>query len=92
MQFVDKKKSHSVMFNYLITNRFKMYHSTEPVLLKGLDAKKKYKVKELNMHTGKKSPLNQRAIYSGDFLMKVGYNPQVTETRRSVVLEIKAIK
>jgi len=91
MQFVNGTKDHSVVFSYLITNRFEIHYSIEPVLLKGLDPKKKYQVKEVNLYPKEKSPLNQKAIYSGDYLMKVGFNPEVTGERRSVVLEIKAV-
>jgi len=88
MQFVNQTKDHSVVFCYLISNRFQIDYSVEPVLLKGLDPNKKYQIRELNLYEGDSSPLNETTIYSGDFLMKIGFNPQVSRERESVILEL----
>ena len=78
MQYVNKTKDQSVVFSYLISNRFKINYSLEPVLLKGLDPNKKYRIRELNLYADEVSPINQIKAYSGEFLMKVGFNPEVT--------------
>lgn len=90
-QFVNDEKDHAMVFGYLITNRFAIHYSVEPVLLKGLDEDKKYRIRELNLYNGEVSVLDEEAVYSGEFLMKVGFNPEVTRERESVVIEIKAI-
>lgn len=36
--------------------------------------------------------LNTEGVYTGEYLMTVGFNPDVTERRSSVVLEINEIK
>ncbi len=87
-QFVSKDKSRSVVFSYLIVNRFEMNYSVEPLRFKGLDAAKKYRIRELNVFPDTLSPIDETTVYSGDYLMKVGFNPDVGVERRSVVLEV----
>jgi alpha-galactosidase len=91
-QFVDTAKEHSIWFSYLVETRYNINPSVEPVRLQGLDPEKQYHIKELNMFPGTSSPVDSTKIYSGDFLMKVGFNPDVRGSRQSVVLEIKAVK
>jgi alpha-galactosidase len=70
-----------------------MENATErPVLLNGLDASMKYKIKEINLYPGTVSTINANQIYSGDFLMNIGINPDVNAKRASVVLEITEVK
>ncbi|MFT5165312.1 MAG: alpha-galactosidase [Saprospiraceae bacterium] len=90
LMFVNEKKERAVVFNYLVSNRFDFTYSYEPVKLQGLDAAKKYEVKEINTYPETASTITKN-IYSGDFLMKVGFNPDVTLQRKSVVLEITAL-
>ena len=92
MQFVNSAKDHAVVFSYLVTNRFQIHYSVEPVRWKGLKPDQKYQIKELNLYPEEPSPLDESAVYSGDYLMKVGFNPEVTEKRRSVVLEVKTVQ
>ena len=89
--YVNKDKSSAVVFNYLISNR-KIISVETPVKLNGLDRNKKYKIKELNIYPGTKTNLNQSLVYSGDFLMNVGFNPRVSQNRSSVVLQIDEVK
>ncbi len=91
-QFVDESKNKSILFSYLVTNRYEVNYAVEPVLLKGLDASKKYKIRELNVYPGTTSPIDVSTIYSGDYLMKIGFNPDVSGQRKSVVLEIVAVQ
>ncbi len=92
LMFVNEERTRSIMFNYFITNRYTPSSNAGPVKLKGLDPSKNYKIKEINLMPGKKSPVNESTIYSGDFLMKVGINPLVESSRSSVVLVIEAVK
>ncbi|MEQ8532620.1 MAG: GH36 C-terminal domain-containing protein [Imperialibacter sp.] len=63
-----------------------------PIILNGLDPNKKYQLKEINLYSGARSWLNPEKMYSGDFLMKVGFNPLVNLNRTSVVLEVNEMR
>jgi alpha-galactosidase len=91
LMYVSTDKSQGVIFNYLVSNRYDE-GSRLPVKLKGLDASKQYKIRETNVYPDQRSLLSSETIYSGDFLMKAGFNPQVSEGRRSVVLVIEQVK
>ena len=92
VMYVDGNKEKAIMFNYLVNNRFKNTATERPVVLNGLDAGRKYTVREINLYPGSSSTLNASKTYSGDFLMTVGINPDVTLRRTSVVLEIEEVK
>jgi len=85
--YLDEGQSAGVIFNYLVNNRYGE-GSKFPILLKGLDPAKKYRITELNLYPGTKSTIDSASVYSGDFLMKVGFNPDVNLSRTSVVLKI----
>ena len=89
--YIDEAKSTGVMFNYLVNNRYGA-GSTCPIRLKGLVASKKYTVGEINLYPEEKSTLNPDRIYTGDFLMIVGFNPDVKSGRNSVVLKVEESK
>ncbi len=86
--FVDPSQKQAVLFAYMVTNRFEINYSFEPVKLKGLDPMKKYQVKELNIFPETETALDESVILSGDLLMKAGFNPQVSSERKSVVVLI----
>jgi len=88
--YLNEGQSAGIIFNYLVNNRYGE-GSKFPVLLKGLDAAKKYRIAELNLYPGTKSTIDTATIYSGDFLMKVGFNPDVNLSRTSVVLKIEEV-
>jgi alpha-galactosidase len=88
LMYVHPEKSRAIVFNYLVNNRQKITATERPVVLKGLDPQKKYVVKEINLYPGTTSTIPAGKVYSGDFLMKVGINPDVTLRRTSVVLEV----
>ncbi|MBK7608892.1 MAG: alpha-galactosidase [Saprospiraceae bacterium] len=92
LMFVDDTKSRAVMFNYLTTNRYDYNYTVEPIKLKGLDANKRYRIKELNLYPGTRSMIEESVTYSGDFLMSIGFNPNISLRRKSVVLEINEVK
>ena len=83
--YVDEGKSRGIMFNYLVNYRYGA-GSLLPIRLKGLDPARNYRVSEINLYPGTSSPLEAGKVYSGDFLMKVGINPEVHAGRTSVVL------
>jgi alpha-galactosidase len=89
MGYVTEDKTRAVMFNYLVNYRYDE-GSKQPIRLKGLDAGKQYKVKEINLYPGSKSGIDENKTYTGDFLMKIGINPHVNTGRTSVILEIDA--
>lgn len=89
MLYMNEGKSSGVIFNYLVNNRYGE-GSKFPVLLKGLDPLKKYTIREVNLYPGTNSTIDASKVYTGDFLMKVGFNPDVNAGRTSVVLTIEA--
>ncbi|WP_207534083.1 alpha-galactosidase [Desertivirga arenae] len=91
MAYVNEAKTSGVIFNYLVSNRY-AENSKTPIRLKGLDPAKKYRVREINLYPGTKSSINSETIFSGNFLMDVGFNPQVNSTRTSVVLQLEEAK
>lgn len=90
MLYLDENKSSGVIFNYLVNYRYAV-NSSSPILLKGLDPAKKYRIQEINLYPGTKSSIKGETTYTGDFLMKAGFNPDVNSSRTSVVLKIEAV-
>lgn len=73
LMYVSGNKSKAILFKYNIhTTRKDIFN---PVLLQGLDEKKNYRVKEINLFPGTKSALpDNDKIFSGNYLMTVGLN------------------
>jgi alpha-galactosidase len=92
LMYVDNMKSRAVMFTYLVTSRYGQTSTPSPVKLKGLDANKRYSVREINLYPDTKSSIDGSHTYSGDFLMTVGFNPDMSQRRTSVILEINEVK
>lgn len=92
LMYVDQAKSKAIVFNYLVDYRLRLTKTARPVRLDGLDPGKKYTVTELNVYPGTRSWIDSAAVYSGDFLMKVGINPNINSQRTSVVLEVDEVK
>lgn len=90
MMYVDQAKEQAVIFNYLVNNRYGA-GSKFPVKFKGLNSTKKYMVKETNLYPGTNSTLGEGEVYSGDFLMNVGFNPDVRSGRNSVILVVNEV-
>ena len=91
LMYMNDTKTSGVMFNYLVNNRYDEKSRT-PVLLKGLDPSKKYLLTETNLYPGTQSMIHGPSVYSGDFLMTVGFNPQVNAGRSSVIITINEVK
>lgn len=92
LMYVDSTQSKAIMFNYLHSSRFMQTGTERPVKLNGLDPARRYTVKEINLYPGTTSSIKNDTVYSGDFLMTVGINPDVNLRRTSVILEINEIK
>lgn len=90
--YVNKDKSKAIMFNYLVNNRYAITATERPVIMKGLDPLKKYKIKEINLYPEMSSTIKVEEYFTGDYLMKVGFNPNVNLKRTSVLLEIEEAK
>jgi alpha-galactosidase len=71
--YVNDNKSKAVLFNYILNVRRKDLFSK--VLLQGLDPKKNYRFREVNLFPGTKStnPDNDK-VFTGEYLMTVGLN------------------
>ncbi|MBE7171894.1 MAG: alpha-galactosidase [Williamsia sp.] len=92
ISYVSADKSRAILFTYLHNYRVMQTATPRPIQLNGLDPKKKYRVKETNLYPGTKSSVDAGPVYTGEFLMEVGINPQVNGRRTSVVLEISEEK
>ncbi len=88
MLYLNPEKSKGVVFNYLVNNRYDA-GSERPIRMKGLDPQKRYRLTEVNLYPGTTSTLVDKT-YTGEFLMTVGYNPDVKASRSSVVLFLNA--
>jgi alpha-galactosidase len=73
LMYVNENKSKAILFNYILNVRRKDIFTK--VQLQGLDAKKKYRIKEINLFPGTKAtnPDNDK-VFTGDYLMTVGLN------------------
>ncbi|MEQ8239167.1 MAG: alpha-galactosidase, partial [Cyclobacteriaceae bacterium] len=89
LMYVDDNRSSGVVFNYLVNSRYDV-KSRLPIVWKGLDPTKQYKVKEINLYPDSESALKGESTYSGEFLMTVGFNPKLDNQRSSVILSIEA--
>ena len=72
MMYVSEDKDNAVVFSYLLKKSIN--GNTQPLILKGLDPKKNYKLTEVNKMPGSYSwftPLEGK-VYTGEFLMKYG--------------------
>jgi alpha-galactosidase len=87
--YLDSTKTAGIIFNYLVNNRYDA-GSKLPIRLKGLDPAKKYRITEINLYPDTHSTIPDGKTYTGDFLMKVGLNPDLKAERTSVVLKLEA--
>jgi alpha-galactosidase len=74
LMYVNENKSRAILFNYITNIRRKDIFSK--VLLQGLDPKKKYRIKEINLfpETTSAQPDNNK-VFTGEYLMNIGINP-----------------
>jgi alpha-galactosidase len=86
--YMDKGKSKGIFFNYLVNNRYAA-GSTHPIQLQGLIPEKKYQLREVNLYPETRSMTAADKIYTGEYLMKIGFNPHVRAGRTSVVVMVE---
>ncbi len=89
--YLDSTKTAGVLFNYLVNSRYDV-GSKLPIRLKGLDPVKQYRISEINLYPDTQSTIPDGKTYTGDFLMKVGLNPDLRAGRASVVLKLEEAK
>lgn len=89
--YVNEAKNEAVVFNYFVATR-NATRQAIPIKLKGLNPQVRYKIQEVSLYPNMRSPIDSTKTYSGDFLMKVGFNPEVNDRRASVVLKLTATK
>jgi alpha-galactosidase len=72
--YVTVNKDRSILFDYHLNSRRQDIFNR--VALQGLDPKKNYHIREINLFPGTKSqqPDNDK-VFSGDYLMTIGWNP-----------------
>jgi|AGTN01.1.fsa_nt_gi Alpha-galactosidase len=92
LMYVNGQKTEGVMFNYLTNWRYLAEPSLRPVKLQGLDKDKTYRLTEINLYDGVSTPIDQQKVYTGEFLMNIGFNPSVNSSRTSVVVRIESIE
>jgi alpha-galactosidase len=88
--YVSETKRDAVIFNYYVATKYTTPINL-PIKMKGLDPALRYKIAEMNLYPGARSPIDNSKVYSGDFLMTVGYNPEAGMRRTSVVLKVTAL-
>jgi alpha-galactosidase len=91
VMYIDSTKTSAVMFNYLVNYRYDQ-GLKKPIRLKGLDPAKRYKLTEVNPYPGKSSGIGSQNVYSGDFLMKIGFDPNVDADHSSVIVTIQVVQ
>lgn len=91
LMYVSENKNNAVFFGFVTNTRYFPSPAAEPFKFSGLDPKKKYQVKEINIYPGESSALENAKTYSGEFLMNNGLNPWFSKKRSSVVLKVDAL-
>ncbi|WP_316825898.1 alpha-galactosidase [Pedobacter miscanthi] len=91
MLYLSPDKSSGVIFSFLVNSRYGE-GSRFPVKLLGLDAGKRYRCIETNLFPGTGSTIDAQKVYSGDFLMKVGFNPDISSSRTSAIIRLVEVK
>ena len=90
LMYVNPDKSKAVLFSYTLNSRFG--ETFNKVRLQGLDAEKKYLVKEINLFAGIPNSIPTEGITgTGEYLMKVGIPVSSNQALTSSVLEITAL-
>lgn len=90
LMYVDSSKHKAIVFAY---NMYTRHGDTyQNLILQGLDADKKYSVKEINVEDERHASFKESGkIYSGEFLMKQGFNWYLWGSLSSSVLEITEV-
>lgn len=90
LMYINEDQTEGVIFSYLTNWRYLAEPSLRPVKLQGLDKAKTYRLTEINLYDGTRTPIDNQKVYTGEFLMNAGFNPSVNSNRSSVVVKIEA--
>lgn len=90
--YVDDNKSEAIVFNFLV--RKEIYPRPVPVVLQGLDPKKKYTLTEINKDPSDWSRFSKYdgKTFSGEYLMNVGLNFAMYNEYESLVIRLNEVK
>ena len=86
VMYMEQGKHKGLMFNYLVNNRYGT--GSNQIRLKGLDPDKNFSISEVNLYPGTKSTITS-AVYTGQYLMTVGINPDVRAGKTSALIAIE---
>ncbi|MEO6290825.1 MAG: alpha-galactosidase [Ginsengibacter sp.] len=89
LMYVDSSKEKAIVFAYnLYAKRGDTYRN---IMMEGLDASRKYMLKEINIENGKEGAFRESGkFFSGEYLMKEGLNWYLDGSLASSVLELTA--
>jgi alpha-galactosidase len=90
LMYVNETKDRAVFFVYSLDNHLKYRYP--PVKFQGLDAKKKYKLTEINKLGQKSSFPADNRVFSGDFLLNAGIQINMRKAYQSLVIELVEMK
>lgn len=88
IMYVSKDKKRAVVFDYCFEYEGRTGNG-KAIKLNGLDAKKKYKVTELNV--SKSNFWGNGKIFSGEYLINEGLNPRLEKIYDSAVFSIEEV-
>ena len=77
LMFVNDGEIKVVVYNCMVISSSCIAYSPVPFRLYGLATSRKYYIQEINLYPKIISTLNSSTIFSGDFLIKDGYNPDM---------------
>lgn len=90
LMYVSENQNEAIVFSYLLKKTIS--GNTQPLILKGLDPKKQYKLTEINKDPKSYSwfsPLEGK-VYSGEYLMKYGIRFTLYNEYDSKVIKVAA--
>ncbi|KMQ65840.1 alpha-galactosidase [Chryseobacterium angstadtii] len=87
---IDQSKNKALLYTYNLQTQLGDHFT--PIYCRGLDPDKKYQLRELNLEDEDHPQLPQnKKIFSGDFLMKVGLQWFLKGSLKSSIIELKAV-
>ena len=90
LSYVAKNKERAVVYGYCISYRGRGL--TPKFKLRGLDPNKKYIVKELNNYKNKSSFWGNDQVFSGEYLINEGINPNLKKIYDSAVYLFEEVR
>lgn len=91
LMYVGEEKAKAILFSYALHPR--SFNVFSPVKLLGLDPAKNYKIEEINKFPGISSSFPSKGkTFSGDYLLKIGFQLPNNNDLTSAVFEITEVK